>query len=74
VDVIWYANQGNSPLAPSLGQMQDHIALRVADLDAWVAKLRADGVRFLSDIYRLGGARAVMIEGPSNEGLELVEG
>jgi len=71
VDVIWYANQGDSPLAPSLGQMQDHIALRVADLDAWVAKLRADGVRFLSDIYRLGGARAVMIEGPGNEGLEL---
>ncbi len=73
VDMIWYANQGETPLGGSVGQMQDHIGLAVADLDAWVAKLRGDGVTFLSDIYRLGDTRAVMIEGPSREGLELVE-
>jgi len=49
------------------------IALGVTDLDAWVAKLRGEGVRFLERPYRLGETRAVMIEGPSREALELVE-
>ena len=53
--------------------MCDHIALSVADLDAWVAKLRGEGVTFLEEPYRLGATRAVMIEGPSREALELVE-
>ncbi len=73
IDVIWYANQGNAPLVSSIGQFQDHIGLSVTDLDAWIAKLRAEGVTFLSDPYALGDTRAVMIEGPSREGLELVE-
>ena len=51
----------------------DHIALGVADLDAWVAKLRGEGVTFLEEPYKLGDTRAVMIEGPSREALELVE-
>lgn len=33
------------------GHVDDHIALSVADLDAWVAKLRGEGVRFLEDPY-----------------------
>jgi catechol 2,3-dioxygenase-like lactoylglutathione lyase family enzyme len=49
------------------------LALGVADLDAWVAKLRDEGVTFLEEGYRLGDTRAVMIEGPSREALELVE-
>jgi 4-hydroxyphenylpyruvate dioxygenase-like putative hemolysin len=51
----------------------DHIALSVTDLDAWVAKLRGEGVTFLTEPYPLGDTRAVMIEGPSREALELVE-
>ena len=51
----------------------DHIGLSVTDLDGWVAKLREEGVRFLEEPYRLGDTRAVMIEGPSREALELVE-
>jgi hypothetical protein len=47
--------------------------LSVADLDAWVAKLRAENVTFLEQPYKLGETRAVMIEGPSREALELVE-
>ena len=43
------------------------------DLDAWVAKLRNEGVRFLEAPYRLGDTRAVMIEGPSREAIELIE-
>jgi catechol 2,3-dioxygenase-like lactoylglutathione lyase family enzyme len=73
VALIWYANQGDRPLASSLGQLQDHIALSVADLDAWVEKLRGEGVTFLEEPYPLGDTRAVMIEGPSREALELVE-
>jgi hypothetical protein len=45
----------------------------VGDLDAWVAKLRGEGVVRLEAPYRLGETRAVMIEGPSREALELVE-
>ena len=73
VALIWYANQGDRPLASSRGQLQDHIALGVADLNAWVAKLRSEDVTFLEDPYPLGDTRAVMIEGPSREALELVE-
>lgn len=73
VALIWYANQGEAPLAPSRGQLQDHIALSVADLDAWAEKLRAEGVAFLAEPYRLGPTRALMIEGPSREAIELVE-
>jgi 4-hydroxyphenylpyruvate dioxygenase-like putative hemolysin len=73
VVLTWYANQGDTPLVSSRGQLQDHIALSVGDLDAWVAKLRGEGVRFLEQPYALGETRAVMIEGPSLEALELVE-
>ena len=73
VVLTWYANQGDRPLAPSRGQLQDHIAFGVGDLDAWVEKLRGEGVGFLEEEYPLGDTRAVMIEGPSREALELVE-
>ena len=73
VDLIWYPNQGEEPLVSSLGQFQDHIGLSVADFDAWVAKLKKEGVTFLSEIYTLGDTRAILLEGPSKEGLELVE-
>jgi len=73
VALPWYVRQGDRPLASTRGQLYDHIALSVTDLDAWVAKLRGEGVRFLEEPYRLGDTRAVMIEGPSREALELVE-
>jgi 4-hydroxyphenylpyruvate dioxygenase-like putative hemolysin len=53
--------------------LQDHIAFSVFDIDAWIAKLRDEGVTFLEQLYQLGDTRAVMIEGPSREALELVE-
>ena len=68
-----YMRQGARPLAGSRGQLYDHIALSVADLDAWVARLRGEGVTFLEAPYRLSDTRAVMIEGPSREAIELVE-
>lgn len=41
--------------------------------DAWIAKLKSEQVTFLEGPYPLGDTRAVMIEGPSREALELVE-
>jgi catechol 2,3-dioxygenase-like lactoylglutathione lyase family enzyme len=68
-----YMRQGDRPLVSTRGHLADHIALRVANLDAWVAKLRAENVKFLEQPYKLGDTRAAMIEGPSREALELVE-
>ena len=66
-----------------------NFALSVTDLDACVAKLGSDGVRFLGPRrnsaagrqridglgrpYKLGYTRAVMIEGPNREEIELVK-
>jgi catechol 2,3-dioxygenase-like lactoylglutathione lyase family enzyme len=73
VMLTWYANQSDTPLAPTRGTLYDHVALGVAELDPWIAKLTAEGVTFLEQPYRIGDARAVMIEGPSREAIELVE-
>jgi catechol 2,3-dioxygenase-like lactoylglutathione lyase family enzyme len=73
VALPWYMRQGEEALVSSRGHLCDHIALAVTDLDAWVARLRGEGVTFLEAPYRLGDTRAVMIEGPSREALELVE-
>src|SRR5467141_1534376 len=73
VALPWYVRQGDRPLVGTRGQLYDHIGLSVADLDAWGAKLRGEGVRILEEPYELGDTRAVMIEGPSREALELVE-
>jgi hypothetical protein len=73
IQVIWHVQQHETPLAPSRGQVIDHFALSVADLDAWSSKLHHEGVKFLTKPYKLGDTRAVMIEGPSREAIELVE-
>lgn len=73
VAVTWHVQQNETPLAPSRGHVMDHFALSVADLDAWIAKLHREGVKFLTKPHPLGDTRAVMIEGPSREAIELVE-
>jgi len=73
VALTWYMRQGDKPLVSTRGHLYDHVALSVADLDAWIAKLRREGVTFLECPYRLGDTRAAMIEGPSREAIELVE-
>ncbi|MGH9679301.1 MAG: VOC family protein, partial [Candidatus Acidiferrales bacterium] len=73
VTLQWYSNQGDQPLVSPRGHVEDHIGLSVTDLDAWIAKLKREGVKFLSKPYKFGDTRAVMIEGPSRERIELVE-
>ena len=74
VALNWYMNQTDRPLAPTLGHLMDHVALSVSDLDAWIAKLKREGVVFFRQPYRIGTMRAVMVEGPSHEAIELLEG
>jgi hypothetical protein len=69
----WYMRQGDQPLVGTRGNVYDHIALRVTRLDPWIDKLRNAGVTFINAPYRLGETRAVMIAGPSQEAIELVE-
>ena len=73
VAMNWYMRQGDRPLVSTRGHLVDHVALGVAGLDRWIAKLRAEGVQMLEGPYTIGDARAIMIEGPSREALELVE-
>jgi catechol 2,3-dioxygenase-like lactoylglutathione lyase family enzyme len=73
VALNWYARQGNQELVGTRGHLADHIALSVSNLDGWITKLRKEGVKFLEQPYKFGDTRAVMIEGPSREALELVE-
>ena len=73
VSLFWYMNQGDAPASSTRGHLIDHFAVSVTDLDAWIAKLRAGKVTFLEQRYVVGGFRAVMIEGPSREAIEIVE-
>jgi hypothetical protein len=73
VALNWYSRQTDTPLQATRGHLMDHIGLGVTDLDAWIAKLKREGVSFLRQPYRLGDTRAAMIEGPSHEAIELVE-
>jgi catechol 2,3-dioxygenase-like lactoylglutathione lyase family enzyme len=73
VAVNWYMRQGERPLTPTRGRLVDHFAVSVTDLDAWLAKLRRERVKFVMEPYKLGDTRAVLIEGPSLEAIEIVE-
>jgi catechol 2,3-dioxygenase-like lactoylglutathione lyase family enzyme len=73
VSLFFYMNQGSAPAGSTRGHLMDHFAISVADLDAWIAKLKAENVAFLEPPYTIGGLRAVMIEGPSKEAIEIVE-
>ena len=68
----WFVSQSDTPLAPTRGQLVDHIAISVPTLDPWIAKLKADNVTFLRQPYRFGDSRAIMIEGPSRESIEII--
>jgi catechol 2,3-dioxygenase-like lactoylglutathione lyase family enzyme len=73
VSMSWYMDQTDKPLVSTRGHLMDSVGLGVTDLDAWVAKLKAENVTFLRQPFEIGDTRAAMIEGPSHEALELVE-
>jgi hypothetical protein len=59
-------------LAPSRGQVFDHVAFTVDDLDRWEARLARHEVVVL-DRYDFGAGRALLIEGPDRLAIELIE-
>lgn len=73
VSLYFYMNQGSRPAGSTRGHLIDHYAVSVADLDAWLAKLKAENVTILEPPHTIGGLRAVMIEGPSREAIEIIE-
>jgi len=68
-----YMRQGDRPLVGTRGHVADHVGLGVANLDAWLGKLRGENVKILEPPHKLGETRAFMIEGPSKEAIEIVE-
>ena len=60
-------------LVSTRGKIYDHWALSTANLDATVARLKTEGVKFVEEIHPWGSARAAMIEGPDRIAIELVE-
>src|SRR5438270_1106156 len=60
-------------LAATRGRLYDHWALSTANLDATVARLKSEGVKFLEDTHPWGHSRAAMIEGPDRIAIELGE-
>ena len=73
VSLRWYINQTSKPLVSTRGQLFDHVALGVKNIDAWAAKLRSEGVKVIEPPHALAGTRAMLIEGPSLEAIELIE-
>ena len=61
------------PLAPSRGQVVDHVAISYPDLDPLLAHLAAAGIPILEGPYPFGDTRAVLIEDLDGLALELVE-
>jgi len=72
VSLNWFVSQSDTPLVPTRGQLVDHIAVSVPTLDSWIAKLKAENVTFLQQPYTFGDIRAIMIEGPSRESIEII--
>jgi lactoylglutathione lyase len=57
------------------GEQLDHLAFEVQDLDAFLAKVRAAGVRVAKEPYRLSGGsgRIAFILDPNDVWIELIE-
>jgi Glyoxalase/Bleomycin resistance protein/Dioxygenase superfamily len=60
-------------LVSTRGKLVDHWAVSTADLDATVARLKRENVKFLEEIHAWGSSRAAMIEGPDRIAIEIVE-
>ena len=76
----WYPRQcvqdrcgGEQPFAPSRGQVLDHVAFTVTDLDGLYARLRDAGVTILETPHPFDDTRAFMIQDPDGLAVELVQ-
>jgi catechol 2,3-dioxygenase-like lactoylglutathione lyase family enzyme len=63
----------DQPLTKSRGQVIDHLGFTYPDLDAVIAHLKDRKVPILEGPYKLGDARAILIEDLDGLALELIE-
>lgn len=63
----------DQPLTKSRGQVIDHLGFTYPDLDAVIAHLKSRKVPILEGPYKLGDARAILIEDLDGLALELIE-
>ena len=75
----WYPRQcingrcgRDEKLVPSRGQVLDHVAFVVEDLDGLYTKLRREGVKMIEAPHAFGDTRAFMIEDLDGLAIELV--
>jgi len=75
----WYPRQcvngrcgRDEKLVPSRGQVLDHVAFLVEDLDGLYTKLRREGVKVIEAPHAFGDTRAFMIEDLDGLAIELV--
>ena len=54
--------EGDVKLAPSRGQVLDHVGVTYPDLDTHVPRLRREGVKILEGVHKWAGTRAAMTE------------
>ena len=80
--LMWYTRQcrdgrcgegADRPLAPSRGQVMDHLGLSYPDLDPVIAHLQAAGIPIVEGPYPFGDTRAILIEDLDGLALELIE-
>lgn len=66
----WEGKSGYEP-----GEQLDHLAFQVTDLDGFLAKVRARGVRVAKEPYRLAGGsgRIAFVLDPNEIWIELIE-
>jgi hypothetical protein len=68
-----YCPGGDQPLAPSRGQVMDHLGLAYPDLDPVIAHLEAAGIASIEGPCPFGNTRAILIEDLYGLALELIE-
>ena len=80
--LAWYTRQcrdgrcgagGDQPLAPSPGQVVDHMGLSYPDIGPVITHLEAVGIPIVEGPYPFGDGRAIRIEDLDGFALELIE-
>jgi len=76
----WYPRQcdlarcgSDEPLAPTRGQVIDHLGMEVDDIDGWFAWLSSREVPIIEPLHEIDEGRAFMFEGPDRLAIEFVE-
>ncbi|HKS54384.1 MAG TPA: VOC family protein [Steroidobacteraceae bacterium] len=73
--IIYPVEYRGGTIVATRGRVIDHLGFSVDDLDATLARLRADGVRITTEPSSLanGAVKSAFIEGPDNVAIELLQ-